>query len=694
MTYRGLRVAWAVVALVAVLVAFLVAKTLDEADPLGMPSGVWVTEASPGATSADLLDAVSRFSASQGVDVARVDVDLHDPVAGRVVHVSPGGDDTAGAQWLRDGYPGFSRDVGTTVQPWGAQLDRDPRAAYLVGGDLATADRLLDTLDAVGFGGRTLATGTFREMLRFGLLANSSLVALLMITALAVVVLVAASVLANAKTYGVRRLHGRSFGSQLVQDARTLARGVLGVWVVVAGAGLVALRLYNGWGGLSVWATWVGVLVAVGLVVLVGTHVAALAWTYRTPIVAALKGDVETGPAAVGAYVARWSALVVTLVVASQAVATVGDLGAMNRAQERFAGVGEASFLVLNGSVYDQEGTDLERRVGAWLEEADARGEVLVAAVDGTQYYGADLADLPPTPVLVVNSAFLERSEVRLASGDLLQVPASVTEVTVAVPEPLADDAARIADVLVGALDPAGNNPVAHRTVATRTGQRVFTFGAGSRVEAETELVDPVVVVAPAAARAITTVNYMAYASQYGVIVPSPAFVQEATAADPLLEEYVIGIQPVATQAAQRLSDTAATLRLQVTNSLLGIGVLVVTAAAAALVHARRNAQTTMARWVHGWTFVATHRALVAAEAALAVAVGVWLVRRLQPPAPPDLPPGVPPPPPNPAQAAAAVDAVTAVSATLTLLLCGAVVVVLTVRRLDRRLLKEMSAGA
>ncbi|MFF8904643.1 hypothetical protein [Streptomyces olivaceoviridis] len=140
----------------------------------------------------------------------------------------------------------------------------------------------------------------------------------------------------------------------------------------------------------------------------------------------------------------------------------------------------------------------------------------------------------------------------------------------------------------------------------------------------ESFVTDPVVLVYPDGSPSLSNRGYVAYASQQSLVFKDPDDVTDGIARHHL-ETYVTGMSPVGQNAALKLRDLVADFRLQLFNLAVAVVVLLITGVGVCIVHSRKNAQSIFARYISGWRFTATHRALLGVEGLLAVLLAVWV---------------------------------------------------------------------
>ncbi|WP_369696565.1 hypothetical protein [Nocardiopsis sp. YSL2] len=156
-------------------------------------------------------------------------------------------------------------------------------------------------------------------------------------------------------------------------------------------------------------------------------------------------------------------------------------------------------------------------------------------------------------------------------------------------------------------------------------GQTVFTYGA-ERSDGPLFLPllhEPVIIALPNG-EVMSDSSYVNHMSARETVFPDPDVVEEFRADNPQASRYISMVETLTTSALKTHANTLMALRSEVFN-LVGAGaVLLLTAAAACIIHVRARAQAIFARHISGWTFLATHRRLLTIEATLAAAFMAW----------------------------------------------------------------------
>jgi len=624
MTHRGTRLAYVLVLLYSAAAAFLVVRGLEESGVLGADHVVLVSGQS-GAGAAPAVAAVQDVARSHRVDVARLVDDLLAPGDRRHLYLAVGRPDGVPAGWLERGYPAFGPQGRTDVHDVGDLGHVDPRGYYVVFGGADGRDALRTALRDLGYDVETrayYAPGAIAQWVWTQPLGTG-----LLVVTLLVVVVVAAGVLSSVKSYAVQRLHGASGATLVVRDLRDVARVTL-VAVVVLGA-LVGGALWA-WNGLNQWRAYAAVAGATAaglLLVVLAAHVAAIGLTGRLPVLEALKGRLPAQGTTAAVYLVRVPALV--LAVAASVTATVAGADVVERraALDGWATAGDAAFLSF-APVFSPEETDrLTTTTGQWLVAEEGAGRMVLAVQDRLEL----LAPGARGEVLLVNSIYLAQQDVRTSAGTPVTGP-SPGAVLVLVPEDRAAERETIArSVAAWARGGPGPGEPTVETGALPADAELFAYGTQRGTQERPVLTGPVVVVVDATSGAVRPDDYMAWASQGGVLVLEPErAVQAAQAAG--LAGFVTSFRPARQEAVDVYAQVVRDLRVHLANVGAALLVLLATAVGLGQVYTRSHAQRLFVTYVHGWSFVRTHPWLLAVEVALLVAVvggSVWATTAL-----------------------------------------------------------------
>ncbi|MBX6765078.1 MAG: hypothetical protein IRY88_15585 [Rubrobacteraceae bacterium] len=633
---RGVKFAHAAVLLFAALLAFLNLRALDEEVIIGASQGVLVQDFGSGAASSDrVIGEIESLADELGVNVAYESQDLlSGPGARRQLYLSVGDPDSPSSSWLERGYPEFSRDLRTEVHPMRELRGLDPRGTYLVFGPQESARELLAKFERLGYQG-TLFTvpSPLNPTTYFG--QEGTLESLFIMT-VAIVMTVGAGVVLNAKTYGVLRLQGRSFAQILGRDMVLIAAFWVRAAALVATLVAAALFAYNGLSRPAYFGLFFAVFLAALALPALVAHALALAITYRTRITDAIKGETSGTLAMLGTCSVRVVASLLTLAVAISTFTAAREVAAQQASREAFAKIGDASVPVLTSDPADREVEKrYDRKIGAWIHDAESRGEVIIATRADVESMTPPGKPTPKRDVLIVNDEYLAEQTVLDASGRRLaglREPGVKAQILLPGSLPRAEKdrlASSIFDWLKSEADlyKAELNDREIETLSTKPGQRVFTYGSflptgGTDELADAMLSDPVIVVVPKDSD-ILDGGYPTYATQGGVIFKDPRYIKRAMSTG--VGEFLIGAEPVARRAATEYWTTVREFRITLFNTIAALAVLLISAASAALIYRRKNTQSLFVKYINGWPFAKAHASLLALEAALALALLGWV---------------------------------------------------------------------
>lgn len=626
MLHRSITLTHMGLLLIAAFLSFLAVRSYEEMATT-VPSGtVWVNSSTEEAELARTVEAVEGFAEETGVSVALETPDLHDPGSVRHLYLAPGAPGAVAADWLDSGYPSFGHAPRTEVHPFGELEQSDPRGFYQVFGSQEDTAAFEEAIAEVGL--HDTFGETAQELRWFDLFRiDGDLSTALFIVVLFAVTVTASGVLLNARSYGVLRLQGYSYGRILGRDLAQLARFYLVGGAAAVASVVLALFLYNGLAQFGLFATVVGWLLLLFLAAGVCAHAFALALLYTFDLPGALKGRMPTRLANLSAYAVRVPALLFVLSVIGAVAVSAQNLRAQEESAPSFDRAGEASRIALAGSV-DARGQGDDQReelIADWLSGADAEGQVILTAQERGESLLPPGSPRPEFDVLVVNDTFLEHEEVRAPDG---QRYGAGDGARLLVPEARSDqeELARGAAEWIGYFD-GERSEGGLEVLPSADGQRIFTYGSEKPGEfhSHPHLDDPVVLALPNGG--LADALYFSYATRSAIVFPDPG-AAEATISQEPFSTYVNGLQKVATGAADHHASLVRDLRLQGFNLAAATAVLLMTAVAVCVIHVRTQAQTIFARHLSGWRFAATHRRLLLVEGALAAAFVGWVVWR------------------------------------------------------------------
>jgi len=627
---RSIKFAHVALLVFSVLLAFLMLRALDEESVLGESARIQVTNSDNTVDSTQVVSEVRSFAEAHEVNVGHRMADLDDPDSLRHLYLAVGNTRVPSALWLNEGYPNFSRDFRTDVQPLSEISRLDPRGTYVVfGGSPQIADELLAEFERLGFSGQVIPKPSLHEYVVF--FSQGAVKWSFLVVALAAVVAIGSGVLLNAKTYGVLRLQGRSFAQILIRDMTQLGVFWIRVAAIVFAGVLVCLAIYNGLSQLGSFALTTAGVLAVLTVLALAAHVLALVLTYKTRILEAIKGEVSATLAMVSAYGLRVPAALLAFAIVITAVTTGQEVAERQASQDAYSRIGDAASVLLyanaaNGSEWNEIKTKMDTTVGQWIQRSQRQGEVIIAVHSKLGELAPSGTRVSERDILVVNNTYLVEQPVLDPSGDRLHgVHDPETKAQILIPESLAGSAERFtapitewlkfqAEVAGGGLDTAQAE-----TLQTRSGQSVFTYGSGMGPERQNEglIRNPIIVVVPGSSGIFSNQQYTAYATQAGVIFKDPGNVRAAMSTD--VGDYLVAMRPVAQHAANEYQDLIGEFRLDLFNTAAALAVLLITAISVSLIYCRKNAQALFVKHISGWTFAKAYRPLLALESVFAL---------------------------------------------------------------------------
>ncbi|MGW7421031.1 hypothetical protein ACWGJB_13345 [Streptomyces sp. NPDC054813] len=628
MLHRGIRFVHAAVLAFSAVLAFLFLRGLDESGVLGNSALVDVADSDNSVSGAQVVREIKSFSAEHEVGVAREVADLKNPDGIRHLYLAPGGPHSVTADWLDKGYPAFSRNYETRVHPISEIGQQDPRGSYYVFGSAAAADALKTKLDDLGMTVAVTHPLSYTELVdRY---SDDPLYWAFCVVALAALTMTGASVLLNAKSYGVLRMQGMSFAGILLRELRQLAVFWLIAVATVTVAALAFLGFYNGLAWLGLFASLAAGIAALLVSLALATHAGALALTYKVDVLHALKGELPSRAASVSVYLVRIPALLLALGIATNVTLASRDVLTRQENRDIYGTVGDAVSIRLNGA-FAMHMDQLNDHVGPWLRQADKRGEVIVAGRRDLQVSAPD-ARLPAGEILIVNDTYLGKQPVFDPAGQRYMSEARSDKapdsrsVRVIIPDSLSSHTATIAKAASEIIDPDLSRHIPMETLSSRNGQRLFGYSTGTYVynsahsaDEDRSLVrDPIIVAVPNGSHFLTDDAYTSFATQAGVVFPDPADVLNAIEAKKV-QNYVNSVSPVGQKTALDLRSSVTKLRLQIFDLVVAVIVLLIAGVGVCLIYSRKNAQSIFVRHIGGWRYVANHRFVLAVEVAIAL---------------------------------------------------------------------------
>ncbi|WP_017570443.1 hypothetical protein [Nocardiopsis halotolerans] len=624
MPHRTIAFAHTAFLLLAALLTTLLLATWEMSLPTARHSAsVRIVDDDGTSDSARIARTVEEVASERGVAIGFTTPDVNHPESLWHMYLAVGDPGSRHADWLTDGYPSFGHTLELRVHPMDEFAGPSTRGHYLVFGDPANARVLTEALAEHGLSPSVGAT----EARLWHSFLGGPLFNVLAVALLVGVTAISAGILLGSGDYAVQRLHGRSYGRILLGDLVRVAR----LWCValpcVTAATLAFLGLYNGWNQLDLFClvalAFVGIFTAAALV----THAAVLGVVHMTAVLPALGGRLPERTTQAGAYLVRVPVLLLVLSVLGSVVHLAQTTREQGAALEAFARTGQTSHVALSGGVGSDDFAAVDSLLGPWLREADRAGRVVIAELQAPGSLVPIGSRRPGFDVLVVNDTYLAEQEVVSPSGERYG-PDSEGRVRVLLPGAHASHEAAIARTMPDwlRLQSGGEEVGADvEILPSADGQSLFTYGSNDPL-GTTEIPfarDPVVVALPNGA-VLSDGGYVTYMTHESVLFPDPGVVEEARESDPRMARYVKAVQPIVDKAAAAHASQLTLLRVEAFNLVAATAVLLLTGIAACVIHVRARAQTIFARHIGGWTFLATHRRFLAAEAAVSLGFVGW----------------------------------------------------------------------
>lgn len=625
---RTIRLAVLAAVLVAVIGSFVIISSLDIMAPLGVQGTVQVSGSAPSAPSASTVAGIERTAGDAGADIVKLVEDIRDPGGARAVYVAVGDRSGEPARWLADGYPGFTRSMSTMVLPFDRLSGQDPRGNYYVYGDPDATRAFADRFRADGYevAVKTDYTASYARWL-----ISQPLGVSFEVTVLLCAMLAGMFALMNVKGYAVQRLQGNSDWSVIARDVRANIRQALAVTLVVLLGFAGFLALYNHASHMGMALALAAGVFAVFLAVIVVAYLIGFAAASRSSLLASLKGHLPARLASGLVYCVRVPAVILAVWAVIYAGMAAGQALDQAEARQAWATAGRASAIRLNPRLSQDEQDRYSTMTGQWLISQERQGRMILAEEGYTLERLSAIANQTGSPaggatslsgdVLMVNSNYLHAQTVRDASGRrITQVPDH--GVLVVIPASKQDQRERIENIVrafIGSQSQMHGVATPRITVlAGKPGQSLFSYGQQNVPNQKTLFHDAVLVGVDSGTGVFSPDDYTSYASGGNAMLTDPdqalASLREAG-----LQPFVYAVSSVSAKAAADFAKLQENLRIHLMNVLVAIAILIASAIAAAQTHVRGGAQRIFARYMHGWSFLATHRLAITAETVLAL---------------------------------------------------------------------------
>lgn len=613
---------------VAVLSTFSILTSLDRSILITRAWVVGVFDVRSAIQPDALFGAITRFTDAHNASVARVVTVPDADSTRRVVYVSPHGDGSF-SQWLRDGYPCFDCDIRTAVEEWTPSTRISPLGNYLVEGDEGDAAALQAALGRLG-----AATTVFRAADRESVqdaYAGSSTSWAMAATVLLVSLLVAATVMARAKRYGIQRLMGQSLARTFLSDQLACLR----VWLVCLGCSLViglplASRLNHLHHVGAFAAVMLGLCAAFFLL-------GALVWgltlnlTGRTSLVDAIKGKMNVGGFYFGTYLLRGMAFVILTSSLLGVMQSVSDQSAIRETSKAFEGQDLSVVSLTKAGQADQ--STWQRSIAEWVRDLTHRDQAVLAHPEASVNFwrrahgGAGKASAhADVPVIYISPSYLGVVRVVDDAGARLTWDriAGRTPVVLA---PMSNDGlaveaqeraaalARQMSEIAGADAPGS---VALRPIATnQTFYALTGDGRPARLRGAVAVVFPDLTHVPD--------SILAGWATSDVMIRASALADAESAG---VGDYVFSYRSVAGALAEARVTAVSALYAHAFASTLAVAVLLIAALGSAFLYQRKNSQSIFVQKIGGRPWIERYWTVVLVEVLLLAALTGWVYAR------------------------------------------------------------------
>lgn len=597
---RSIRFAYAVPPLLALVLGFLGVGQLAEngiphtraiVTAVGEPSGV---------TNRAIARSLTAVAERHDATVVRLVADREAPERRRLALVTSVAG-SAGADWLRQGYPDFSRGMSTSVRSMGDLYRFDPSGSYRVLGDDPAVRATSAVLRSAGF---SVQVDAVPPLTRIGVSSDlgsaAGLVASLLLGSAA---LCGVSTIAAPRRIAVRRMAGQSLGRVLTAE---LSESRFVAWTALAAAPLVTVGLwaYNGLADLplfllatTVWcgAITVPTLVAHGL----GTLVA-----HRAPLGPALRGARPRGAVVVAAQLARVPALVLLVASVFDLSASIAVARSSDAVRDVRAAGETVQLWVTPEPLPEIQTQEFWDRLGEFTGQALGDGAALLAAPAEID------AGTGSVPALFVDQEYLRRHPLHGTDGR--PVSSVDDRISVWFPHGARVDRQAVVEGLVEwQLRAAGSEDVTRIRTADLGDRELYAYSGDATTTSW--LRDPVVVVVPDPASTFSADQLGSWLSTGDVVFVSSAAADRALASSDV-RAAISAVVAVGQDAADRARRAVVDVGVTSAAVASGLVVTLVLAVAATGTARRRGGRLLFARIAAGRSFSASNAGLLGAE--------------------------------------------------------------------------------
>jgi hypothetical protein len=604
MNIRSVTLAYFVPPLLASVLGFIGLVQVSEAGIVGASSVVTAAAGAETRSNQRVAIALEQVAEAEHATIARVVADREAPTTRRVALVTDA-PSSRGAGWLRDGYEDFTRSMVTTVRPM-SELDQfDPTGSYSVFGDDDARRAVVTALEDAGY---EASVERVPLLLRIGVTDGlDQTLALVGALTSGCVVLCLMTTVGAPRRSAVRRLHGDTTASILVQELAELRTTVL---VIVIGAPVAAtgLWLYNGLASAAPLAAAISVFCVGLLAPVIVAHAIGTVAACRQPLAGALRGARPAGALLLVAQIARVPALLLLVAAVFELTGAV-TTARQGTAERDLRAAGETVQLWVTPDPRPVEEQAYWDRIGDFAGGAlERRDAFLAAAIEVSSGRGKSTV-----PALVVDQGYLDLQDVR--SEDGARITTDGAEIAVWMPADSELSRDRLVEGLIDwQLRGAPDALLRHVTGGTLARQQVYSYpdDASSRAWLD----DAVIVVVPTPVDVFSADELGSWLSTGDVVFTSRAAAERSIGASGLRTEFS-AVVAVGQSAAEQARHAAMTVAIATGTLVSTLAVSVMLGMVATIAHRRRHGRALFAKFTSGVSPVRTDAGLLTIEAGL-----------------------------------------------------------------------------
>lgn len=613
MKSTGLRLTIVIALLYSVLSSVALTLIADESTVLGaVQLQVVGTDQAAKEASVTLPRTISNSVSASNSVVIREERDSADPAV-RHLYLSGVGKERSERSWLAEGYPAFSNIKRTVVHSEAEFAALDLRGTYFILSGEEDLQKITSIFEDAGLTVESLQMPSIaRNVLVFfvsGPLTPPTIVVLLLL-----VLLISFSALAKSKAYSIKKLHGLKAREAIQDDANRVSLFAAGSLFLVSTATTLALWLFNGLKQIQFFAGVTASVCMAFLLMIFAVHALTVSILWKTNTLAGIKGHLGLKVAAPVAYAIRIPGLLVVMALAAAVAASAQGVAASKTNAELLKDAGNISKITFGNNIPAAQYGQVTGKVGQWLKKEEQGGNVIT------------VISLPDTATaasgaLLVNNEYLKRTPV-LDKNLNSVTPAERNSVKILLPEESTFTRQNALDLLSPLTGFSEDVALSDATIATNQEHLLYNPDPSDGTFPSSLANIPLIVYGPGA-NPFSDEDFMSFASGGQVLVADG---QQAarTVPENLKRSTVHAFIPVLRTAQDQYAAQLLSLRTSSITAFVALCVLLSTAFSLAQVHLRGNAQTIRVRYLHGWSFFATHQWLFKIEIKLALGAFVF----------------------------------------------------------------------